>query len=208
LLVKSKIDFIVTGDWTMPGVSTRVKAVLLVPAWWCAIAVLILISLFTSLESVQYMLRAERDNIRPSDWVENATGVERSGQYLRNAHEILLGLSKGMDQLPKHWVDRYEKSHKNRGMVRKAVAAIDALATMVGSARKAETSSAKDKLLSMSELIKDVKALVKVNPAVKQYIDTMVMSIEGIATSAAVIEAARCTVIRGTRCPPPVCGYG
>jgi hypothetical protein len=148
------------------------------------------VKIFASLETVEHLMRLERDNTRPSDWIENGTGLEGSGRYLRDAYKILFGLAKGMDQLPQYWVDRYEKFNKVRRGVRKAAAAIHGLAVLVDAVQNAETSTAEEKLRAMSQIIKDVTALVKVNPAVSRYIYVMRMAIEDIATNAAIIEAA------------------
>lgn len=148
-------------------------------------------SIFEKIRDLDEVLAAVRDNIRPTDFVEkHVIGETGWGTLLDEAGKLGAELSKELGSAPRWLTGTLDKA----ALAKKIAAGADLPLRLIRAIKNAKTSSAKEKLEDLAQIIKDTKAIVSlvavVNPVVGGYLTVVTKAIESIAQSAQVIEAA------------------
>ena len=149
------------------------------------------LDMLTTVQSVDELMVNIRDNIRPSDALQNVSEVPYSGWAMRESYKLMMELAKKMTMGPyTPLLDKLDNITKSTGLVRKITAFVDLTYKFGKTVEDAETSSGADKVRSLAEMIKSISKIIPSPGPVSLYIGEIAKAVNGIAENVEIIENA------------------
>jgi len=149
------------------------------------------LDMLMTVQSVDELLVIIRDNIRPSDAIQNVSGASYAGSAIRQAYKLMMELAKKMTMGPyTPWLDKLDKMNESTKLVRQVVAFADLTYKFGKAVEEAETSSGADKIRSLAEMIKSISKIISSPDPVSLYIGEIEKAVNGIAKNVEIIENA------------------
>lgn len=149
------------------------------------------LDMLTTVQSVDELMVKIRDNVRPSDAIQNVSEVPYSGWAIRQSYKLLMELAKKMTMgTYTPWIEKLDNMNKSTKIVKQVTSFADLAYKIEKAIEEAEISSGADKIRSLAEMIKGISKVIPSSGPVSLYIGEIAKAVNGIAENTEIIENA------------------